>query len=59
MLNPLNLLKMKQYIQPTTQTTDVALLSVLCWSVVEGDPNQGLAPERSFQGDTQGLKYLI
>jgi len=50
---------MKTYIEPTTQVTQVALHAVICMSVVEGDPTNALAPERNFQGDKQGLKYLI
>jgi len=51
---------MKKYIEPTTQVTHVALHSVICMSVTEGDPTNALAPNRSFNGDSySNLKYLI
>jgi len=56
---------MKNYIQPNTQSTEVALLTVICGSITleiqDGTSSSGggMSPLRYFSGQKQSLKYLI
>jgi len=53
---------MKKYIQPTTQFIALGaerLCQELSGSIVGGNPSTADSPLRNFQGNTQGLKYLI